>query len=386
MEAQNLYDEVLLLCGQFTTLLTDIVLASKGVVTPTLLPSAHLIKLIQHAVQEYHYKPVLPLDDIAHYYPLLHSDLFYRSIFIYIPFISDGHYSAFRVHKFPVSFDNQIYTADVDENQLIVVSPDNSYVAFPPRDILTLCQSSTKYIHVCPAYLFILEATSSSNHSPKIACALALATNMPIQDVCHYTPSKKRKATIVHAAGLYYLYFPTITKYISITCPSKSSNLKHLLGSFIVPDVCGVYFSNVKLLPTTTTQIMSKLHYYQVSLTILNASLSFQPIMTHNWTKIKNITIEPVDTTILDLPSFLLTHWDTPTAISVNVGILCIVLGVILVCLYCYCKMRRRVNVSLISTHTDTVHPNTRPRTKKTPKTAPSSSNTINKETTDSTL
>ena len=340
LDVQYLFDSSSILMSEFITLLNDILRASKGEVTPTLLPVAQLKGIIRNAMITFNYQPILPMEDIDYYYSLIHSHLFYHSILIYIPFLTNGFSNAFQIKKFPVTFQNQTFTVNIDEDHLVVLSPDKNFISFPQKDVLSQCQSSVNQLFVCPSYLFTMKSTSHIVPLTEAACALALASNMPFHNNCMFTPYNQSEIKVTHASGLYYLFFPRMTSYVSVTCPLVETSLHHVLGAYVLPDYCEVSFPDGKLLSTTTKHFNVTFNFLNVTLTLLNASLPFQPRLLHSNT-VENVSELMIDWEKLKLPEIFPTLTET-SHLAIYVGIALAIMIVIIILSKCFKKKFQR--------------------------------------------
>ena len=83
--AQVLHNQVEKLTGKYHDLLRDIVLASRGLVSQTLLSLVKLREVLAIAKDKWKLEPLVALEMIGQYYPLMTAQMLYNCMLINIP-------------------------------------------------------------------------------------------------------------------------------------------------------------------------------------------------------------------------------------------------------------------------------------------------------------
>ena len=127
-------------------------MAHRGIVTPNLILPGDLSEILLTAEKEYRFQPLYSMNQLAHHYSILHSCVLGDQEFVFIPFTSTESLSCFEIRPFP-TFINHSLTVQLEvENNLVLLTQDPRYVAFPSSKSLDdECISTTVHECLCPA-------------------------------------------------------------------------------------------------------------------------------------------------------------------------------------------------------------------------------------------
>lgn len=257
-----LNDDVNTFVAETDVVLSNLVDAALGRVTPMLLPLEHLVHAIDIGKERFKLDPMFDSPEAEFYYPLLGSFLTLDSILISIPFRSSLSLNVYHVLPFPFPVNDSLYVI-VDVPELVLISKDLSVRSSASYDSLGACKSSYLGLYVCPAFLFSFVSVSQD------MCEFTL-TQTQVREAaflkdCTYSPAPRKEAFHVHASNVNYFFFPNST-HVSLLCYGKRTSVM-AQGFYQAPDICEVRSAPIRTLPSR-----------QHSALLLNFTSSFSPI------------------------------------------------------------------------------------------------------------
>ena len=277
--AQVLYNQVEVLAGKYHDVLRDIVLASRGMVSPTLLSPLKLREVLEVAKHKWKLEPLVALEMVGQYYSLMTAKLLYNAVIITIPLKSGEFYTMFKLHTFPVKHDDQFVVPDIDTQSLIVVSSGKEFYAFPSSKILDNCITPAEHVFICPPTEFIFFNQAWVNKQSSKKCAVSIIHDQEVNEICQYSPVTVEGITLKHVNHLKYILFPYKLDLLSINCPDQKSSVHSVMGAYVFLETCSVSGDMFKIYAANTHLEVVQLTIPNVSLLEINITLPFQPKM-----------------------------------------------------------------------------------------------------------
>lgn len=238
------------LLTQRKTLITNLLDASNGRVTNSLLPIADLLKVLDIGLSEYHLEPIFTGDSIQYYYPLLESILTLDAIIIFIPFNSKEIFQAYEVIPFPFNLNSSIITLDL-QSTLVLVAEDFSVYATAQREDLSKCHTSYHQLYHCIASLFAFRPLIGD------ICEVIL-THEKAQDAIQFCPYKhivpNHNFHILFQGYQYFLF--TKPTQIAVVCQTETT-YRRVDGHFAVPERCQIRSSNLTTFPSRVHEVFT---------------------------------------------------------------------------------------------------------------------------------
>ena len=147
-----LYELAKMVINTFQRLEEAITIAHRVIVTPSLILPGDLSDIILMAQKEYRFQPIYSMNHLTHYYSILHSCVLGDQVFVFVPFTSTESLSYFEIRPFPTFINNSLTVQLKVENNLVLLTQDLRYVAFPSSKPLDdECISTTLHEWLCPA-------------------------------------------------------------------------------------------------------------------------------------------------------------------------------------------------------------------------------------------
>ena len=288
------------------------------------------------AEEKHHFRPLYPMDSLAHYYSVLYSCVLNHFIFDFIPFSSHETLSYHEIQPFPTFVNHSMSVEMKLEHNLVLLTSDCRFLAFPSSQSLSDdCVSITLHEWLCPA------ANIHFFHSNNYLCLLDVLIHHNTSRRCilqevHYSSPK-----VIHMNVFNYLYLPNelaLTVDCGITVPSY----RRLLGNLVVSDHCGIEIPNVlRVFPSHVRRLSRKL-YMGDGFDIVLPKFS----ISHLQNSVQPITESPYllkkddDSDVWwDLDSYEETHSliVMPTALITTI--------IVMVVIFCVCYVRKTKRV-----------------------------------------
>ena len=332
---QSLFVSCNLLITEFRSLITALTLASRGIVSPSLISPAELSNFVRYAVDKYGDTPAVPLAHIDLYYPLLKSYILGDEILVLIPFASKRSFIVYNIIPFPSLINDTGIQLDLDES-LVAISSSLDFISFIPRSVFDEdCFSTSALLHICPA---------SETHlypAHHFDCIRSILVSGETSNDCHFSSVTVNHPLVAHTNNVFHLYFPRHT-VITVNCPKKAASLHNAYGNYIVPDDCGVSAPGLQILPSANHDIF--LPHHVLNYSFYQKDFSSSEI---NLTKVlaEFTTSEPVqveDDTSMDEFLFWIPASTTTSYIVLPVVVTIVVVIVILI----FC-LRKRIDTRL---------------------------------------
>ena len=261
-------------------IVTNVVDAVHGRVTPALFPVKDFMHALEVGKVEYGLTPLFDIRGIQHYYPLLGSFLTTDSIVIHIPFQSEDVLEVHQVEPFPFAVNDTLMTLDLPPSIVLVTKDFSLYAAGSVTD-LQHCKSTFLHHYHCPASLFAFLPITGG------VCEVVLTqdNHEKALELCPYTTVTHKP--LFHKTFFSHHYFFFIHPfYISIICP-EGTVYKEVSGHLAVYFACHVRSANLTTFP-------SKLHQGFVG----NSSARIYPLTSLNnvhFSSIKHVTNKVYD-------------------------------------------------------------------------------------------
>ena len=227
-------------------IVTNVVDAVHGRVTPALFPVQDFTHALEVGKMEYGLTPLFDIRGIQHYYPLLESFITTDAIVIHVPFQSKDVLEVHQVEPFPFSVNNTLMTLDLPPS-IVLISADFSLYAAGSVNDLQHCKTTYLHYYYCPASLFAFFPITGG------VCEVVLtqANSEKALELCPYTTVAPKPLFHKTFFSHHYFFF-TRPFYISILCP-EGTVYKEVSGHLAVYFSCHVRSANLTTFP-------SKLH------------------------------------------------------------------------------------------------------------------------------
>ena len=326
-------------------IISNVVDAVHGRVSPTLFPVKDFLHALALGEQEYGLKPLFNIKGIHHYYPLLDSFITTEDIVIHVPFQSEDVFEVYQIEPFPFSLNNSIMTLNLPPS-VVLISGD--FTLFAAGSFSDLQRCKTEYLHSyhCPASLFAFLPITGG------VCEVVLTQQNATKalELCPYTELAPKPLYHRTFFSHHYFFFTT-PFYISIICP-EGTMYQETSGHLAVYFACKVRSANLTTFP-------SKFHRGFVG----NSSARVYPLTSLNnlhITSMKYVTkvseflfsnTSDLETAVQDvLPAYLSPHIHFPTYL---IPLVIIIIVLIPLCcwvrkaltLYRLLQRKRRVTV-----------------------------------------
>ena len=239
----------------FQRLEEALTLAHRGTFTPNLILPGDLSDIIKQAPKNCDFQPIYPLNQLTHYYSILHSCVLGDHVFVFIPFSSTESLSYFEIRTFPTLINNSLIVELNVESNLVLLTKDLRYVAFPSTKSLEEdCISVTLHEWLCPATN--LHFLPSSNH----LCLLDILIQHNISSHCKLTKVNVTQPVIAHLNSFNYLFLPTEIP-MTVHCGMTNPVYKRKWGNVAIQDTCGIEITDVlKVFPSHIEQTTHTLY------------------------------------------------------------------------------------------------------------------------------
>ena len=238
----------------FQRLEEALTLAQRGIVTPNLILPGDLSDIIKQARKNYDFQPIYSFNQLTHYYSILHSCVLGDHVFVFIPFSSTESLTYFEIRPFPTLINNSLIVELNVESNLVLLTKDLRYVAFPsPKSLQDDCLSVTLHEWLCPATN--LHFQPSINH----LCLLDVLIQHNISSHCKLTEVNVTRPVIAHLNSFNYLFLPMeipMTVHCGMTNPVYKRK-----GGNVIRDTCGIEIPDVlKVFPSHVEQTTHTLY------------------------------------------------------------------------------------------------------------------------------
>ena len=250
-----LYELAKTIVNTFQRLEQAIAMAHHGIVTPNLILPGDLNEILLTAEKEYIFQPLYSMNQRTHYYSLLHSCVLGDRGFVFIPFTYSESLSYFEIRPFP-TFINHSLTAQLEvENNVVLLTQDLRYVAFPSSKSLdNECISTTVHEWLCPATN--LHFFHSNNH----LCLLDVLIQHNGSSHCLLNEVNVTQPVITHMNTFNYLFLPDEMP-VTVTCGGHSPIYNRRKGNLVIRDSCGINIpDSLKVFPSHTEHVTQQLN------------------------------------------------------------------------------------------------------------------------------
>ena len=327
-------------------IITNVVDAVHGRVTPALFPVNDFMHALELGEKEYGLTPMFDLKGIQHYYPLLESFITTDDIVIHVPFQSKDILDVFQLEPFPFSANDTLMVLDLPPS-LVLISKDFTFYATASVTDLERCKTTYLHYYHCPAALFAFLPVTGG------VCEVVLTqeNNTKALELCPYTTSIQKPMFHKTFFSHHYFFF-TYPFYISIICP-EGTTYREVSGHLAVYFACYVHSANLTTFPSKLHQGFSgnsSARIYPLS-TLNNVHLSH---IKHLSPKVPEFTFSntsDLETAVHEvLPGYLHPYVHYP---SIVIPIVIIIIVLIPLCcwvkkaltLYNILRRKRRVTV-----------------------------------------
>ena len=230
-------------------------MAHHAIVTPNLILPGDLSEILLTAEKEYRIQPLYLTNQLAHYYSILHSCVLGDQVFVFIPFTSTESLSHFEIRPFP-TFINHSLTVQLEvENNLVLLTQDLRYVAFPfSKSLDNECISTTVHEWLCPTTN--LHIFHSNNH----LCLLDALIQRNASSHCLLNEVNVTQPVITHMNTFNYLFLP-VEMLMTVTCGGHLPIYKRRRGNLVVRDSCGINIpDSLKVSPSHIQHVTQQLY------------------------------------------------------------------------------------------------------------------------------
>ena len=224
--------QVIVLTRIASNFLDDMILATRGQVSSSLIPLTMLKDVVSAAARKNKkLHPIFDGSDVMKYYPLLGAAVTRTHIVVTIPFEPSTLLTAYKLHPFPFQF---------KDTTSVLVSPFHSpIVLINKKDGMWSSMSELEFsrchsigiMHVCMSSAVVLQP------APLHSCIRALVHNHDITQVCKFSEIVPEPVTHVAFNGYHYLYFNDL---ISITVTCNESVTLTVRGPYVLPYPCSI--------------------------------------------------------------------------------------------------------------------------------------------------
>ena len=130
-------------------IITNVVDAVHGRVTPALFPVNDFMHALELGEKEYGLTPMFDLKGIHHYYPLLESFITTDDIVIHVPFQSKDILDVYKLEPFPFSANDTLMLLDFKPS-IVLISTDFTLYSTVSATDLERCKTTYLHYHHCP--------------------------------------------------------------------------------------------------------------------------------------------------------------------------------------------------------------------------------------------
>ncbi|XP_050708796.1 uncharacterized protein LOC126993672 [Eriocheir sinensis] len=223
--------------------ISNMVDAAHGRVTPALFPLHDLIMTIHIGYQNYSLKPLYNPDMSQYFYPLIESSLTPDAIIIHVPFQTADVFEAHEIVPFPFSAKDSVLTPDTTPS-LVLIAKDFTLYSTGSYSLLKYCKETVFKRFYCSASLFAFLPVRGG------VCEIAL-TRVNASDALSLCPYKQLPPTPVfhkNFHGLHYFYFPQ-SFYVSVICP-EGTTYQQVIGHYAIAEACYIRSTNITTYPS----------------------------------------------------------------------------------------------------------------------------------------
>ena len=294
IELQNMFDQLALFAAKYHDLIQDISLAAKGIVAPTLLSPLQLIDILNSAKIQFHLDPIIDINMIAHYYPLLKATLTSKFVLITIPFKNSDFYSIYKLHSFPVWHNESYFAPNAINNKFVIVSGSKALFAFPSLDSLNTCINPFEKMYICKANDFIFYSQALVDQHAEKKCSLSIIHNLPIKNVCTFAQVNVSSVIIAHVNHFKFILVPKPIDFVAVKCPGRASKVHNVHGAYVFQDSCSLESSSLRIFAANIHVTHVHLSAPNFTLLKLNTTINFQPMVLPKWDPLPVAHISPL--------------------------------------------------------------------------------------------
>ena len=310
-------------------IISNVVDAVHGRVTPTLFPAYDFQHVLELGKKEYGLTPLFDIRGIHHYYPLLTSFITRNDIVIHVPFQSKDLFNVYSIFPFPFSANNTLLTLDLQPS-IALISLDYKLYATGSHTDLQQCRTEFLNHYHCPASLFAFLPLTEG------VCEVVLIQNATEKalSLCPYITLAPRP--IFHETFFnHHYFFFTQPYYIYIICPDGTV-YKEVSGHLAVYFACYIHSASLSTFPSKLHQgFVGNISYRVYTLTSLsNIHISSINTINDRVAEFKFSNVSHFESVVQDvLPSYLHPSIHYPSIIAPI-----IIIVVIAIPLCCYVR------------------------------------------------
>ena len=254
------------LIESYDVLLNAVVLASRNIVSPHLLPPSELQDILLVAKNTYRFEPLYDTDKLENYYHVLSVKFVKGIVFVFVPFASALFFNLYHLVPFPSLIKGDVVELNIEEHYLLL---NQNY------DAVSVAENA-KFGEVCVALAAQNYLCQASNFhfvpAFKFDCLINLVLHSRPSPECSFRKVNKSIA-FYHSSPYTYIFSKELLKF-TISCGGEPS-LTSLRGTFSLSEHCGVYSPNyMRIYPSHTTNADAKLIIPRLS-TVMLQTLSF---------------------------------------------------------------------------------------------------------------
>lgn len=223
-------------------LIQNLVDASKGRVTSSLLPVADLLSTLKLGKDAYNLQPFFNEDSIEHYYPSLESVLTVDAVVIYIPFQSSARFLAYEITPFPFSVNRSVLLLDLPAT-MVLIAEDFSVFTTASKKSLDHCVAPSLRHYHCDATMFAFRPIVGN------VCEVVLtrATTVDALLACPYKHIVPESIFHCSFHGYHYFFFP-VTVPLAVVCPNGTTYVQ-VVGHYAIHYFCHITAPNITTYP-----------------------------------------------------------------------------------------------------------------------------------------
>ncbi|XP_050693832.1 uncharacterized protein LOC126984255 isoform X1 [Eriocheir sinensis] len=223
--------------------ISNMVDAAHGRVTPALFPLHDLRTTVQIGYQNYSLTPLFTPDMSQYFYPLIESSLTPDAIIIHVPFQTADVFEAHEIVPFHFSAKDSVLALDTSPS-LVLIAKDFALYSTDSYSLLQYCKETVFGRFYCSASLFAFLPVRGG------VCEIAL-TRVNASDALSLCPYKQLTPTPVfhqNFQGLHYFYFPQ-SFYVSVICP-EGTTYQRVTGHYAIAEACYIRSTNITTYPS----------------------------------------------------------------------------------------------------------------------------------------
>ena len=174
-------------------------LAHCGIITPNSVLPGDFSEILQLAQEKYGFQLIHSLNELTHYYSILHACVDGDQVLVFIPFSSIESLSYFEMRPFPTLLNDSLIVELNVENNLVLLTNELRYVAFP-----SMMSVDNDCIFVSLHKWLCLVANHCFFPSPKYSCLLDILIKHSTTSQCQLREVNVTQPVITHLNSFNY--------------------------------------------------------------------------------------------------------------------------------------------------------------------------------------